>query len=106
MADYLEIKRYDYYVFSSRETDEYLAVIRFYGSTAYIGGAAFSSDPSTPLKPATKSASGIVGVYYRMSEFPVITDMLRNEGPVYLIFDGERNSRVSTNPEPVGEGEV
>ena len=105
MADYLEIKRYDYYLFSSRE-NEYLAVVRFYSSTAYFGAAAFSNDLSTPLKPATKSASGIVSVYYRMSEFPVITDMLRNEGPVYLVFDGERNSRISTNPEPVGEGEV
>jgi len=41
-----------------------------------------------------------------MSDMPVVLDMLRNEQPVYLIYDGDQNTRISTTEGPVGEGEV
>jgi len=41
-----------------------------------------------------------------MSDMPIILDMLRNEKPIYLIYDGGLNSRISTIEEAVGEGEI
>ena len=46
-------------------------------------------------------------IYYRYSDYPVIIDMLRNEKPIFFIYqpEGTNNSRLSTSSEPVGEGE-
>jgi hypothetical protein len=106
MAETSEIKRYTYYLFSSRNASSSTGVVLFYGATKYLGGAFFSDDPNRPLDPAVKYPSGVYGLYYRMSDMPVVIDMLRNEQPVYLIYDGEQNTRLSTTEEPVGEGEV
>jgi hypothetical protein len=106
MAETYEIKQYTYYVFSSRNASEGNAALLLYGDKGYLGAASFSNDPATPLKPAQKSASGFISLYYRMSDLSVIVDMLRNEKPVNLIYDGSQNSRIATVSEPVGEGEV
>jgi hypothetical protein len=106
MAETFEIKRYTYYLFSSRNASSSTGVVLFYGATKYLGGAFFSDDPNRPLDPAVKYPSGVYGLYYRMSDMPVVIDMLRNEQPIYLIYDGEQNTRLSTTEEPVGEGEV
>jgi len=71
-----------------------------------LGGAFFSNDPSKPLDPAVKYPSGVYGLFYGMSDMPIILDMLRNEKPIYLIYDGGLNSRISTIEEAVGEGEI
>lgn len=106
MAETFEIKRYTYYLFSSRNGSISNGVILFYGATKYLGGAFFGNDPDKPLDPAVKYPSGVYGLYYRMGDMPVILDMLRNEKPVFLIYDGDQNSRISTTEEAVGEGEV
>jgi len=106
MAETFEIKRYTYYLFSSRNLSSSTGVILFYGDTKYLGGAFFSNDPSKPLDPAVKYPSGVYGLFYGMSDMPIILDMLRNEKPVYLIYDGGLNSRISTIEEAVGEGEI
>ena len=105
MADTFEIKNYTLYTFSSRDKSIANTVVLFYGTSGYLGGAFFSNDSATPLQPATKYPNGNIGLFYRMSNLPFIIDMLRNEKPVYLIFDGAINSRISTSTEPVGEGE-
>jgi len=105
MAESHEIKRYKYYTFSSRDESKANTVILFYSDSEYLGGAFFSNDADTPLEPAVKHPSGVYGLRYQYADLPVIIDMLRNEKPVYLIYDGERNSRLSTTSEPVGEGE-
>lgn len=105
MTEIHEIKAYRYYTFSSRDASIANTVILFYGDAGYLGGAFFSNDDETPLKPAEKYPSGVYGLYYRHSDLPVIVDMLRNEKPVYLMYNGEQNSRISTTSEPVGEGE-
>lgn len=105
MAESHEIKQYKYYTFSSRDASKANSVILFYGTSGYLGAAFFSNDEDTSLEPAVKHPSGVYGLRYRYSDLPIIIDMLRNEKPVYLIFNGERNSRISTTPEPVGEGE-
>jgi hypothetical protein len=96
MAETHEITGYEYYVFSSRDANEANAVVLLDGDEGYLGSAFFSNDPTTPLKPAEKFENGIVGLYYKMSDLPVIIDMLRNERPASLIFDGPQNSRIST----------
>ncbi len=104
MADTVEIKKYEYYTFSSRDNSLANSVILLYGDGGYIGGAFFSNSPD-PLKPAEKFPSGVYGLYYHYADLPVIIDMLRNEKPVYLIYSDGNNSRISTSQEPVGEGE-
>lgn len=100
-----EITSYKYYIYSSREESEAKAVLLLYGASGYLGGAFFSNSPD-PLKPAVKYSSGVYGLYYGLDELPLIIDMLRNEKPVYLVFNGPTNSRITTTTEPVGEGEA
>jgi hypothetical protein len=104
MPDVHEIKEYKYYVFSSRDSSIAKAVVLLYGDSGYLGGA-FFGNAGESLKPAEKFPSGVYGLYYAYEDLPAITDMLRNEKPVYLIYSGADNSRLSTIAEPVGEGE-
>jgi hypothetical protein len=101
-----EIKIYRYYFFSSRnDPNQVKAVIQFWGDDGYLGAASFYDD-AFELPPAMLYPSGVVGLNYHMSEFAPILDMLRNEKPVFIEFNGELNSRLTTSGEPVGEGEV
>ena len=101
-----QIKIYRYYFFSSRnEPGHARAIIQFWGDDGYLGAAAFYDDDFT-LPPATLYSSGVIGLNYHMSDFPLILDMLRNEKPVYIEYNGDLNSRLTTSGEPVGEGEV
>jgi hypothetical protein len=104
MPDVWEIKQYKYYTFSSRDSSIANTVILLYGDSGYLGGVFFSNSDE-PLKPAEQFPSGVYGLYYAYEDLPVIVDMLRNEKPVYLIYSGADNSRLSTLSEPVGEGE-
>ena len=104
MADTIEIKQYQYYTFSSRDSSIANTVILLYGDIGYLGGAFFGNSDE-PLKPAEQFPSGVYGLYYHNRDLPVIIDMLRNEKPVYLIYNGPDNTRISTTAEPVGEGE-
>jgi hypothetical protein len=107
MAETYEIKKYTYYVYSSRENNDPIAVLLLYGeSDKYLGGAFFSDNLNTPIKPATKSPSGLFSLFYRMRDLPIIIDMLRNEKPIYLTYDGNINTKISTTSEPIGEGEI
>ena len=105
MAETIEITSYTYYTFSSRDDSIANTVILLYGDAGYLGGAFFSNSDE-PLKPAEQFPSGLYGLYYSYADLPIIVDMLRNEKPVYLIYSGPNNSRISTGPEPVGEGEL
>ncbi len=100
------INIYRYYFFSSRNRPDHArAVIQFWGDDGYLGAAIFYDDDHT-LPPAIQYSSGIIGLNYHMSEFQPILDMLRNEKPVYIHYNGELNSRLTTSGEPVGEGEI
>ena len=104
MSDVIEIEQYKYYTFSSRDSSTANSVVLFYGAEGYIGAAFFSTDDA-PLEPASRSETGIYGLHYRYTDLPGIIDMLRNEKPVYLVYNSDVNSRLSTTMEPVGEGE-
>ena len=106
MAEIFEITNYQYYSFSSRDSGAKSVAICTgnAGKTVYVHfrGAADS------LSEATQIDADRFILYYRESELQTIIDMLRNEKPVYLIYqpDGTNNSRISTGSEPVGEGEL
>lgn len=104
MAESIEIKRYKYYTFASRDSSIAQTVILLYGESGYLGAAYFSTEDE-PLRPAEKFSNGSYGLYYDYQELQIIIDMLRNEKPVYLVYNGELNTRLSTTEEPAGEGE-
>lgn len=55
---------------------------------------------------AAKHTGGAVYLWYRRALFPSIVDMLRNENPIYLLWDeASGQGYISTSTEPVGEGE-
>ena len=105
MADRVEITGYKYYVFSSRD-DGAKAVIILSGDNGVIGYVHFSGGDRALLE-ARRFDNGRYLLHYRYSELDDIVDMLRNEKPIYLIYqpEGTNNSRISTTSEPVGEGE-
>lgn len=104
MAETVEIKEYKYYTFSSRDSSVANTVVLLYGAGGWIGTVYFSNSDAS-LKPAVKHPSGRYGLYFKYADLPGIIDMLRNEKPVHLIYNGAVNSRLSTTKEPVGEGE-
>ena len=111
MADIKEIRQYEYFVFTSR--DGYAkATMLLYGATAggattLIGYVSFTAG-TEPLDEARLSQDGKYLLFYRYADLQVLVDMLRNEKPVHLIWvpEGTHNSRISTLPEAVGEGEL
>jgi hypothetical protein len=106
MAQTIQIDRYLYYLFSSRE-DATPVVMLYNASGAQIGFVYFRGD-TQPLPAAGQTADGKYQLYYRRSALADVIDMLRNEKPIYLhwVPEGTNNSRLSTGVEMVGEGET
>jgi len=101
-----EIKKYSYTLFSSRQnTDEVVSVIMLSSDSAFYGYIHFLTDGS--VLPKAEKKYGLYYLYYHQHNLPVIIDMLRNEKPVYLLYieDDHNNCRITTMPEPIGEGE-
>jgi hypothetical protein len=100
-----EIKSYKYFAYATHPDRKFSnTVIQLFGEDGFIGIAYFSSSDEW-LSPAKKFPSGTYYIPYRYESLPVIIDMLRNEKPVYVIYMGEHNSRISTTLEPIGEHE-
>jgi hypothetical protein len=78
------VARYTYHLFSSRTEDD--VVILLYNGQADVIGQVFFVTDDLPLPPAV--------------------DMLRNEGPIELRWAGPFDTCLSTEFEPVGEGEA
>ncbi len=105
MAEVLEIKSYQYYTFSSRNSGSkgVIACKTKEGKTVHV----HFLEGASSLPPARKINDNQFMIYYSYSDMFNIVDMLRNESPVYLIHipEGNNNTRLSTDSEPVGEGE-
>ena len=106
MTQSIEIKKYMYYLFSSRE-DASPVIYLYDKHNTHIGYVYFKSD-GNPLDAAKVFSNGKYALFFRRSLFTDVIDMLRNESPVYLHYvpEGENNTRLSTSPEPVGEKET
>ncbi len=104
MATVFSVDRYQYYQFAAR--DDLKAVAILYGvggETCYVWFEARDGE----LEPATNFSGNQYRFHYHYKDMASLIDMLRNEKPVYVIYQpaGANNSRISTGSEPVGEGE-
>ena len=97
------VASYTYHLFSSRTEDD--VVIFLYNDKADLIGQVFFAADDLPLPPAAETR-GCVALYFPRSRFPAVLDMLRNEGPIELCWAGPLDSCLSTELEPVGEGEA
>lgn len=106
MAQSIEIKKYLYYLFSSRE-DATPVLFLYDNNNSHIGYVYFRSG-TQPLPEAKQYSNGRYALYYRRSVLSELIDMLRNEKPIYLnwIPEGTNNTRISTTAELVGEEET
>ena len=51
--------------------------------------------------------SGFATCHYRADDFPQVLDLLRNERPLWFVFDENwKLGFLQVGPEPVGEGEI
>jgi len=105
-----EIKKYDYRIYPQYTTVQqpYFASLYLWDDTTMIGKLSFfNPDYFKNIQPPFIDPYGSVVMYFRTGEFPMVIDLLRNEKPVYL-FGKETAPTwfiLTTNPEPVGEGE-
>ncbi len=54
-----------------------------------------------------RSGQNLFDVYYRITDWEAILDVLRNETPVYFNYQDTNNTaQIYTGDEPVGEGET
>ena len=76
------------------------------GGGKFIGQLIFHPD-GTPL-PADGMSGSQVNLHYHLANFENVVDLLRNEKPMYLLYNGSGGgfeNAVKTTPEPLGEGE-
>lgn len=108
MATNVEIKRYAYHFWSSRngvDKDHSVATITLFDDTETIGIIQFYGELD-PLPPPEVASDFGVRLFLNVRELPAVLDMLRNEKPVRLqTFDDPQFVRLRTALEPVGEGE-
>jgi hypothetical protein len=73
----------------------------------FIGQLVFR--PNGTTLPVDANANGQVTLYYHLDDFQNAIDLLRNEKPVYLYFNGSGGgfeNGIKTMVEKVGEGEI
>jgi hypothetical protein len=73
----------------------------------YIGNLFFQ--PNGSALPQDTMSSGIAILFYHLEDFKNIIDLLRNEKPMYLLWNGSGpgfENAIKTCAEPVGEGET
>jgi len=102
-----EVATYNYYCWSSRSRGK--VNLNLKSATGQTCAVWFVEDPAETLPEAQQLTPAYVSFYYHLHQMESLVDMLRNEGPVYVMFNNDNgwaNSRISTSDEPVGEGEV
>jgi hypothetical protein len=65
--------------------------------------------PNGTALPADTVTKGQVVLYYHVDHYPNVIDLLRNEKPVYLYYNGSGSgfeNGIKTMVEKVGEGEL
>jgi hypothetical protein len=64
--------------------------------------------PNGSALPADTMSGGQVNLYYHLDDYQNAIDLLRNEGPMYLLYSGSGGgfeNGIKTTEEVVGEGE-
>lgn len=106
MAEILEIKNYQYHIFSSRPSG-IKGVVSCKTSNDKTVNIHFSAEDQGILEAKVLDNGNFI-LYYSYSEMPAVIDMLRNEKPVYLVYvpEGKNNTRLASGQEVIGEGEI
>jgi hypothetical protein len=76
------------------------------GGGKYIGQLIFHPDQSA--LPPDSLSNGQANLQYHLEDLENVLDLLRNEKPMYLLFNGTgpgNENGIKTTPEPVGEAE-
>ena len=97
------IDGYRYCIYSSRKSSGTNAEIELIQGKRRLARLHFTSQYT--LKKAERNEAGEYVLYFSYDELDRVVDLLRNEKPVYLLWRGPDDTRISTGPEPVGEGE-
>ena len=66
--------------------------------------ASLSFRPNGSVLPNDSSYDGTAFLFFHLEDFANIIDLLRNEKPIFLWWDGTQYT-ITTSNEPVGEGE-
>lgn len=101
------IDHYAVSILSSRSTTDLgslAAVISLYTGSAYRGKAMFYPD-GTDLPAATVVHNSYIYLHFNRSELHAVVDLLRNEKPVWIYYRDRDDAGLTTEGEPVGEGE-
>jgi hypothetical protein len=99
---------YKYFVYSNRyDTIDDAATIQLYNGELLVAILFFNYDASKANRDPVLFGGDRVFLYYHMSMLDTIIDMLRNEEPVYLYYNIDRQlGYLSTSKEEVGEEET
>ena len=99
------VDRYTCHLFSSRGTDD--VVIYLYDPGSNLVGKVYFLPDGDPLPPAEQREGELCcyTLYYPRASLPSVLDLLRNEGPISIVWRGGMDTSLSTEYEPVGEGE-
>jgi hypothetical protein len=76
------------------------------GGGRYIGQLIFKTNGQA--LPADSMSGGQVNLYYHLDDYQNAIDLLRNEGPMYLLYSGSGGgfeNGIKTTEEVIGEGE-
>jgi hypothetical protein len=93
-----------YHVFYS--ANSFFPHIGLIAGSTYVGQLIFMPNGST--LPADGVKNGQVQLYYHLDDFENAIDLLRNEKPMYMFYNGSGGgfeNGIQTLKEPVGEGE-
>jgi hypothetical protein len=101
--DIIQIESYTYHCLSSRDEDE--VKLYLYDGQTNLAATVLIVPDDRPMPPAERQGRRYT-LYYRRDVFRHVLDMLRNEGPVQLVWRDSSNVALGTGLEPVGEGEA
>lgn len=99
----IPITKYTYHYLASHDSDD--VVMYLYGEHDNVVAKVLCACGDAPL-PRSEQIDGHYVLYFRRHRFPELVDMLRNEGPICLVWRGPTGTTLSTEYEPVGEGEM
>jgi len=104
MKEAHKLRGYQYDLYASRERGM-RAEMRLYAEGAGLIGRIRFLAQQDPLPASEKEINGSLLLYYAYEDLPRVLDILRNEKPVFLVWEEGLRAHLSTGPEPVGEGE-
>jgi hypothetical protein len=102
MAEPVEITRYSYHLLADSAHED--VVMFLYDRRSTVVAEVGFVTPPTPLPPP-REEKGKSFLYFRRDRLADVVDMLRNEGPVALVWRNGATPSLCTGYEPVGEGE-